>query len=812
MMIVLLAPPMLAGVVSYLSEACGIPAFQAGSAMAFQRAMMGNRARIISRTVRRQVRQAIKPTLTTKSEPIETISVLATGPAGQRLYFGLSTGALSIWDLNRGGEEIRVQLPAAPVAVDASANGSLLAVVTADGQARLVWPWGEQWGPTIRPVVTDQGRIQAARIMPGAGQLIVGTDSGVVALLSTMDGGLIKSIQTGSPAIQRLEISPDGREAFAVGSEGSLHGFQVAARALRAVSSKSLNGTVVSLKALNDGLMMAMSDGRLLRVSGSAEPSTEARLGAGLVSAGFSDSGDFAALTDDWRVISGSLSAYNHDSAELPYAGMHHLAVLKNGEHWLAAGDRGRATMMRLGNGSGGQPLTLLTTRESWSVIDQRGRFDGPNESMQDVSWKVDSELLEIDRFSENYFEPGLLAKYLGTVSRYAIAEPEPVEEGIHPPPEVTIAADSNSGLSEGETINLTVTASITGQPFDNELTELRLFHNGKRVAADAIKDQGLEQSDDGAVKTWRVAAKLVGGGNAFKAQVPGWNEVLGESELLALSAEHREQTATLRVIGFGIDQYAAEALALQFPVADATEFTQVFADNVSFGDGERLRVLKIDHDATLGGIRQQLKQAAASGQNDTLVLFFSGHGRTVGDRWYFLAQESTDLEDERTVVNTALAADELSQLLVETEAQRIVVVIDACQSGAANSAFEEFEQRRALRGVAKRTGVHVLAATRADQLAPEYDSLGHGLFTYTLLFALKRDKKGDYQADRWPNDGKITVSELRKFTEMYVPRLARALDKKLAKEGTRGANLVNKVPVTPTGTSVGRDFDLFLR
>ncbi len=58
------------------------------------------------------------------------------------------------------------------------------------------------------------------------------------------------------------------------------------------------------------------------------------------------------------------------------------------------------------------------------------------------------------------------------------------------------------------------------------------------------------------------------------------------------------------------------------------------------------------------------------------------------------------------------------------------------------------------------------MSAAGSQQFASEFAELGHGLFTYTLLEALKG------AADEAPNDGKLTVYEMKSFIDEKVPEL----------------------------------------
>ncbi len=59
------------------------------------------------------------------------------------------------------------------------------------------------------------------------------------------------------------------------------------------------------------------------------------------------------------------------------------------------------------------------------------------------------------------------------------------------------------------------------------------------------------------------------------------------------------------------------------------------------------------------------------------------------------------------------------------------------------------------------------MAAAGSEQYATEVESLGHGLFTFTLLEALGGG------ADGAPRDGNVTVYELKAYLNDQVPELS---------------------------------------
>jgi uncharacterized caspase-like protein len=62
------------------------------------------------------------------------------------------------------------------------------------------------------------------------------------------------------------------------------------------------------------------------------------------------------------------------------------------------------------------------------------------------------------------------------------------------------------------------------------------------------------------------------------------------------------------------------------------------------------------------------------------------------------------------------------------------------------------------------------MASAGSEQFATEFTELGHGLFTYVLITALRGD------ADGAPKDGKVTIYELKSYIDDQVPEMTRKM------------------------------------
>ena len=157
--------------------------------------------------------------------------------------------------------------------------------------------------------------------------------------------------------------------------------------------------------------------------------------------------------------------------------------------------------------------------------------------------------------------------------------------------------------------------------------------------------------------------------------------------DALPKAAKATGSFATGHAIVIGVANYRHGSPLPSAVLNDAQDVAAVLKANEYCGYDERNVHLLLDGDATLERIRAALAfVAAASGPDDTVVIFFSGHGANLGDP---ADPESALLPvecDPRTLDTTSLAEPEFSAALQRFAAQRLLILIDACHSAGAGS------------------------------------------------------------------------------------------------------------------------------
>ena len=222
----------------------------------------------------------------------------------------------------------------------------------------------------------------------------------------------------------------------------------------------------------------------------------------------------------------------------------------------------------------------------------------------------------------------------------------------------------------------------------------------------------------------------------------------------------------------------------LRYAVPDAEAIARVLTRPAGF---KREHVLLLtdttERKPTLRNLKWALGTflARAAQRDDTVLIFFAAHGAPEVDQRgleqdgfaKYLIPSDADPED---LYSTALPMDELQTIFARLEAERVVVLLDTCYSGAAGGrTFASLRTRAGtvddlfLERLARTKGRAIITASRPNEVSLEMAELGHGLFTYYLLQGLQGH--GDLN-----RDGIVSLQELYAYVEQEVTQRSRAL------------------------------------
>ncbi len=397
---------------------------------------------------------------------------------------------------------------------------------------------------------------------------------------------------------------------------------------------------------------------------------------------------------------------------------------------------------------------------KAWAAWTPDGRFSAGGGGEKHVGWHLNrgpgeaSEFLPLERFSERYFDPLAVISAISNVRDKPAARPVPdLREGLKMPPLVQFTSPKTGTRVDQDSVHIDLQVQDQG----GGIAEVRLMHNGK-----VVETAGAQS---GSPATLKFELPLEGGTNQVKAIAIGTDRTESAVAELTVQAPPQAVKPQLRVLSVGVNTYRNSSLNLSFSVPDARGVAEAFK-----ALGRKLftsiAVTELyDAQATRAGILSSLRAFGSSQPEDVVVVYLAGHGETIGDDWYFIPHEVTQPEQSDRLRREGLSSAELAAAIKAIPARKVVVLIDACKSGAAIASFRGLEERRLLAQLSRATGTHLIAATSKEQLASELLKLGHGVFTYSLLEGLS-GKAATVGTD-------VTARGLMVYVERTLPELS---------------------------------------
>lgn len=132
-------------------------------------------------------------------------------------------------------------------------------------------------------------------------------------------------------------------------------------------------------------------------------------------------------------------------------------------------------------------------------------------------------------------------------------------------------------------------------------------------------------------------------------------------------------------VVGVGTHCFAPH-INVPVTVRDAEAVADVLRDPKSCGYlNDRVHVLT-EAGATRTGILRELADLAANAAvDDTVIVFFAGHGALGTDGEYYLLGHDVQLDGSRVKAGTGLNEGELLDALRKIKAKRMLLIFNAC-------------------------------------------------------------------------------------------------------------------------------------
>ncbi|WP_395455737.1 caspase family protein [Azospirillum melinis] len=249
----------------------------------------------------------------------------------------------------------------------------------------------------------------------------------------------------------------------------------------------------------------------------------------------------------------------------------------------------------------------------------------------------------------------------------------------------------------------------------------------------------------------------------------------LGLANMAALREAVRRRTGTtpgarLHVLTVGIDDYGdrAKGLKLRYAAKDARDVMAALDGEQGTPYGKVLSQTVTDKDATRAGILDALhalrdRMRGGDPTQDLAVLLFSGHGAMIDGEFHLIAHGVDPLRPSQMAASSLSLSELRKQLGLLAERGRVLLLLDACQSGAAGGvpAVDAKALSTALAG----SNITVITSSGFGEKSYESSRWGHGAFTFALLEAFGKAADTDH-------NGMISVSELVAHLARRIPGL----------------------------------------
>ena len=735
------------------------------------------------------------------------VNAVAFSRDGKQILVGAGSQKTGIWDVPSGKQLIDLHTPSRyghDVRSVAFSPDGKRAVTTAENKIARVWD--TQTGETLLGSTRAPNgklllglwnghdkRVSAVAYAPDGKHVLTGSFDKTARLWDPQTGakGIVFAGHTDS--VTSVAFSPTNADRILTGSLDKTARIWDVQTGKEIFSLKGHEGGVLAVAFSPDGLhIVTGSDDKTARLwDAKTGKELHTRMGKPIVLKGHTGSVNsvaFSAKVNHALVLTGSsdhtarswnaLTGKEQEVFKGHTSSVNSAVFSPDGKHVLT-GCQDQTTALWNAQ-SGALQCRLITLNTGWAVVDAEGRYDASNGGDQEgLHWVVNLEPLALAQLKERYYEPGLLAKYLGFNTEPL--RPVGAFRDVKLYPDIAVVKDDKKPAW-----NVTLTNRGGG------IGKVVVLVNGKEKTGDA-RPRGV---DDANAPKLEVPVDL----STDPRAVPGKKNKV---EILAYNADDslssrglvREFDAPgaavtekpkLYAVIVGVSKYRGDKINLKFAAKDAENFAKALKlGSERLFKPENVKIFQLTSAEGSKDVRpdranliKALEALKKTKPDDVVVVYLAGHGITHsgknGENWYYLTAdaqggEMTDADREQVCLSSA----ELINLLKQSPAQKQVLILDTCHSGKVAAVIAErrdvpTSHTRALERMKDRTGVHVLAGCAANSVSYEDSRYGQGILTYSLLLGMKGAclEEGEL----------VNVLQLFGFAADQVPELARGI------------------------------------
>jgi WD40 repeat protein len=405
----------------------------------------------------------------------------------------------------------------------------------------------------------------------------------------------------------------------------------------------------------------------------------------------------------------------------------------------------------------------------TWVAWTPEGYYAASADGDRLVGWQLDNgpgklgSFYPVDQFRKVFYRPDVIrlmkeggnlpkALWLAEKARNPVAQKPPVPENVAEvlPPRVAITSPATNGQRfQKPEMTVEAFAESSGQ---EAVKTRQLLLDGRPFGPDGgVKSLKDARAGKTAPVSWAIQLPPGRHRLSIAAQT---EKSSGTSEELWITNTAPPPQPRLFVLLIGVNEYA-NFNKLKCAVPDVEALEKSFKANAKlplFGQVQT-KLIK-DQEATKVGILKGLEWLNDNvKEEDVAVVCYAGHGETENDQFHLVAVDAV----AGKLGITAVSGVELKSRLAALKSRQVLVLLDACHSGAIGLDDLARDLKRSDCGVA------VFCAAEGKEYSLENQEEGHGSFTKAMLAGLKGDAGKN-------KDGEITLARLHAFVEEKVP------------------------------------------
>ncbi|HET6648453.1 MAG TPA: caspase family protein [Pyrinomonadaceae bacterium] len=691
------------------------------------------------------------------------ITAIAFSPDSRLLASGSNSGEVKLWDVNTGRETL--SLPHAQDRIHTiafSPDGKWLAAAGTEKTIHLLNVASKQ----STKLLGHAGEITSLAFLPDSSLIASGSTDKTVRFWKPGDGSVLRTLDTIGDQVNAIAFSPDGKTLAAGTADKRILLYPMDSTQPRILNGHG--GEILTLAFSGDGRSLA--SGGIDEVVRIWDPQT-------------------GSVRHELKGASGTINS----------------VAFSNDSQWIVSGNGdGSMIVWNAGTGSVAANMVSLPGRDDWLVATPAGLFDGSHAAWKFLLWRFAQSTFKVapvESFFNEFYYPGLLADIFAGKNPQAKAD---ILKKDRRQPQINIAtaepyAPKDKVARRTVRLKVEVIEAGPGEEYKNGsgARDLRLFRNGLLVKT--WKGDVLAGRQRDIIET---EVPIIAGENNFTAYAFNRDNVKStDSQITVTGAEALRRTGTAYLLVAGVGNYANPQYNLNYSVADATAIgDQLKNQQEVLGRYQPIEVIPLlNEEATKANILLALRLLAGTSQGplpkeapaslakirpaqpeDAVVFYFSGHGTAEQDRFYLLPHDigyqgprsKLSKEGLATILSHSISDLELEDALKPVDADQLLLIIDACNSGQALKAEEERRGPMNTKGLAQlayEKGMYVLTASQSDEVAFESAGLKHSYLAYALVE--EGIKSGAADGDR---NGQVFLKEWFDYATERVPRIGK--------------------------------------